>query len=403
MSAEGFSIQIRRELLDLQQRGLWRTAKPMASALGRTTVVDGREVRVFCSNNYLDLAGDSRLLAAVRQGLDKWGWGSGASRLISGSTVAHVALEQQLAHFKGYEAAVLFPTGYMANLGVLTALVSPGDVLLIDRLCHASIIDAARASRAVTRFFPHNDTHRLAELLERYAQGRRVCVVTEGLFSMDGDFSRLSEIASLKDKYQALLIVDDAHGTGVLGEHGRGTAELLKVEGQVDITIATLSKAFGSLGGFVCCSSQLADYFRNRSRSYIYTTAAPAVVCLAADAALEVIRQEPQRRRNLTAVAKRLRDALRRGGFDLGSAEAHIVPVILGRNELALQAAELLFQRGFMVPAIRQPSVPKGQARLRISLMSSHTAQDIDDLIEALVDIGRQLGFAAGAIQQPNG
>jgi 7-keto-8-aminopelargonate synthetase-like enzyme len=276
-------------------------------------------------------------------------------------------------------------------------------VLLIDRLCHASIIDAARASRAATRFFPHNDTHRLAELLERYAPGRRVCVVTEGLFSMDGDFSHLSEIASLKDRYQALLIVDDAHGTGVLGEHGRGTAELLSVESQVDITIATLSKAFGSLGGFVCCSNQFADYFRNRSRSYIYTTAAPAVMCLAAGAALEIICQEPQRRSSLTAVAKRLRHGLRRGGFDLGSAEAHIVPVILGRNELALQAAELLFQRGFLVPAIRQPSVPKGKARLRISLMSSHTAQDIDDLIEALVHIGQQLRLASGAAQAPNG
>ena len=394
MSAHGFSLQISRELRDLQQRGLLRSVKSVDSALGKTAVIDGREIHVFCSNNYLDLADAPRLITALKQGLGKWGWGSGASRLISGTTAAHVSLEQRLARFKGYEAAVLFPTGYMANLGVLTALASPGDVFLIDKLCHASIVDAARASRATTRFFPHNDVSRLATLLQRYAQAQRRCVVTEGLFSMDGDLGRLPEIVSVKDKYSALLIVDDAHGTGVLGKNGRGTAELLDVEKHVDITIATLSKAFGSLGGFVCCSSQLADYFRNRSRSYIYTTAAPAVVCLAAGVALDIIQQEPQRRRNLAAVAKRLRDALRRVGFDLGSAQAHIVPVILGRTELALQAAELLFQRGFMVPAIRQPSVPKGQARLRISLISSHTDQDIDHLVQALVQIQQKLSLA---------
>ena len=393
MSTEDFSLQIRRELQELEQRGLLRSAKSVDSALGKTAVIDGREIHVFCSNNYLDLANDPRLITALKQGLGKWGWGSGASRLISGSTAAHLSLEQQLANFKGYEAAVLFPTGYMANLGVLTALASPGDVFLIDKLCHASIIDAARASRATTRFFPHNDVGRLAKLLERYAQARRRYVVTEGLFSMDGDLGRLPEIVAVKDKYHALLIVDDAHGTGVLGKNGRGTAELLNVEKHVDITIATLSKAFGSLGGFVCCSSQLADYFRNRSRSYIYTTAAPAVVCLAAGAALEIIRQEPQRRRNLAAVAKRLRDALRRVRFDLGSAEAHIVPVILGRTDLAVQAADLLFRRGFMIPAIRQPSVPKGKARLRISLICSHTAKDIDELVQALIAVRQKLGL----------
>ena len=210
---------------------------------------------------------------------------------------------------------------------------------------------------------------------------------------MDGDFGLLREIAALKEKFGALLIVDDAHGTGVLGDNGRGTAELLGVESQVDITIGTLSKAFGSLGGFVCCSRELADYLRNRSRSYIYTTAAPAVMCLAAGAALEIIRNEPQRRSNLASVSARLREGLRGLGFDLGCAQAHIVPVILGRTELAVQTSELLFQQGFMVPAIREPSVPRGKARLRISLMSSHNEQDIDDLLAALTQIGRSLAL----------
>ena len=281
--------QIRRELFDLQQRELLRCPKTLDSAAGKTVVVNGRHIRVFCSNNYLDLANDPQVLAAVHEGLSRWGWGSGASRLISGTSSAHVWLEQQLAQFKRCQAAVLFPTGYMANLGLLTALVGSRDVLLIDKLCHASIIDAARASRATSRFFPHNDIKRLADLLQRYAQARRICIITEGIFSMDGDFAHLPEIVTLKNKHRALLIVDDAHGTGVLGEHGRGTAELLDVEQHIDVTVATLSKAFGSVGGFVCCSSELAEYLRNRSRSYIYTTAAPPVVCLASAAALEII------------------------------------------------------------------------------------------------------------------
>lgn len=393
MPPEAFSSQIHRELLDLAADGLLRSPGTINSPPAKTAVVDGREVRVFCSNNYLDLAGDPRLLAAVRDGLDRWGWGSGASRLVCGTTSAHELLSRQLAEFKGCEAVVLFSTGYMANLGVLTALASAGDVLLIDKLCHASIIDAAGASRATARFFPHNDIPRLARLLERHAQARRLCIVTEGLFSMDGDFGFLPEIVSLKKKFGALLIVDDAHGSGLLGKHGRGTPELLEVESEVDITIGTLSKAFGSLGGFVCCSRDLAEYLTNRSRSYIYTTAAPAAMCLAASAALRIVRDEPQRRVNLAAVSARLRDGLRRIGFDLGSAQAHIVPVILGRAELAVQASQRLFERGFMVPAIRQPTVASGKARLRISLMSSHSDQDIDELIEALAQIGRDLAL----------
>ena len=393
MSPEAFHTQIHRELLDLEADGLLRSVTTVNSPPGKTALVDGREVRVFCSNNYLDLAGDPRLLAAVREGLDRWGWGSGASRLVCGTTAAHELLSRQLAEFKGSEAVVLFPTGYMANLGVLTAVASAGDVLLIDKLCHASIIDAARASRATARFFPHNDIPRLAKLLQRHAGARRLCIVTEGLFSMDGDFGFLPQIVSLKNKFDALLIVDDAHGTGVLGKHGRGTSELLDVESQVDITIATLSKAFGSLGGFVCCSRNVAEYLTNRSRSYIYTTAAPAAMCLAAGAALQIIRDSPQGRANLAAVSARLRDGLRRIGFDLGSAQAHIVPVILGPTDLTLQASQRLLDRGFMVPAIRQPSVSPGKARLRISLMSSHSDSDIDELIEALALIGRDLAL----------
>ncbi len=385
--------QIRRELLDLQQRALIRCPETTDSAAGKTTVVNGRQIRVFCSNNYLDLANDPQVIAALRDGLSRWGWGSGASRLICGTTTAHIRLEQQLAQFKRCQAAVLFPTGYMANLGLLTALAGSRDVLLIDKLSHASIIDAARASRAACRFFPHNDVKRLAELLERSGQARRICIVTEGIFSMDGDFAPLAQIVQLKKKHQALLIVDDAHGTGVLGEHGRGTAELLGVEEHVDVTVATLSKAFGSLGGFVCCCAELAEYIRNRSRSYIYTTAAPALACLAAQASLQIIQHQPQRRENLRAIAKQLRHGLREAGFDLGSAEAHIIPIILGPSELALQFSHLLWERGFMIPAIRQPSVPRGKARLRISLMSSHDSGDIGELLEALLCLGRTLGI----------
>ena len=389
---DNFSSRIQQELEEFAGGGLLRRARTIESAQGRTVRVDGREVRVFCSNNYLDLADDGRILATVREGLEKWGWGSGASRLISGSTDVHVNLEEQLAEFKGSEAAVLYPTGYMANVGVLTALAGPGDVLLVDRLCHASIIDAARASRMRTRFFGHNDLEKLGKLLGGVSAGERAIVVTEGIFSMDGDLGALKEIGSLKDQYNAVLVVDDAHGTGVLGKNGRGTAELLGVESSVDITVGTLSKALGSLGGFVCCSSSVAEYLRNRSRSYIYTTAAPAAVCLAGQAAIRIVQEEPERRENLARAGARLRAGLLEKGFDLGSAEAHIVPVILGETELALKAAEGLWQRGFLVPAIREPSVPRGRARLRISLMSSHTDRDVDELVEALAEIGAELG-----------
>ncbi len=392
-SDNGLPSQIRLELLEIEQRGLLRSPREVHSATGKTVLVDGREVRVFCSNNYLDLANDPDVLAAVAQGLSRWGWGSGASRLLCGTTAAHTALEQQLACFKGYEDAVLFPTGYMANIGVLSALAQAGDVLLLDKLCHASIIDAARLSRATTRVFPHNDMKRLAHLLQRYATARRICIVTEGIFSMDGDLADLVEIVALKQKYQAVLILDDAHGTAVLGEHGRGTAELLGVEKHVDLTVATLSKAIGSMGGFVCCSGELARYLRNRCRSYIYTTAAPAVSCLAAQAALKIIEREPQRRKNLQSLGKELRDALRSAGFDLGLADAHIIPVILGSNELAVRFSEFLWQRGFIVPAIREPTVGKGRARLRISLMSCHNSRDIAELVTVLVDLGRELGL----------
>ena len=392
-SENGLPWRIHIELLELEQRGLLRHPRIVDSASGRTTIIDGREVSVFSSNNYLDLANDPDVLAAVAQGLSQWGWGSGASRLLCGTTTSHRTLEEELASFKGYQAAVLFPTGYMANIGVLSTLAQTGDVILLDKLCHASIIDAARLSRATTRVFRHNDVKRLAQLLQRYATARRIYIVTEGIFSMDGDLADLVEIVALKNKYQAVLIVDDAHGTGVLGEHGRGTAELLGVEEHVDITVGTVSKAMGSMGGFVCCSAELARYLKNRSRSYIYTTAPPAVSCLAAQAALKIIEDQPQRRENIQTLGKELRDALRNAGFDLGSAEAHIIPVILGSNELALRFSEALWQQGFIVPAIREPTVARGTARLRISLTSSHNRRDIDQLVAVLVELGRELGY----------
>ncbi len=391
---DSFSGWIQQELQQLAAQGLLRSPRTVESAQGSRAKVDGRDVRIFCSNNYLDLANDDRILAAVRKGLEKWGWGSGASRLISGSTDVHFNLEGQLAEFKGYEAAVLYPTGYMANVGVLTALAGPDDVLLVDKLCHASIIDAARASQTRTRFFGHNDVGKLEKLLGKASAAGRTIIVTEGIFSMDGDMGALKEIGCLKEQHSAVLVVDDAHGTGVLGKEGRGTTELLGAEGRVDITVGTLSKALGSVGGFVCCSSSVAEYLRNRSRSYIYTTAAPAAMCLAGQAAIRIVQGEPERRRNLAAVSARLRDGLRDKGLNLGFAEAHIVPIIMGETELALKAAEGLWQRGFLIPAIREPSVPKGRARLRVSLMSSHTQQDVDDLVEALAEIGAELGCA---------
>ncbi len=377
-----------RELADLRLAGLLRSRRTVSSAQGRTLVVAGREVVCFASNNYLGLAGDERVLTAAKRALDRWGWGSGASALVSGASEPLRRLEQRLATFEGSQAALVLGSGYLANLAAIRAAVGVGDVVFLDKLNHASIIDAARASGARVRVFAHRDYDRLAVLLGRSAGAKRRLIVTDSLFSMDGDIADLPRLVELKRRYEATLMIDEAHATGVMGERGRGVAEQAGVEGEIDITVGTLSKALGGVGGFVCGSAGLVDYLVNTARSYVYTTALPAAACAAAEAAVEIVEQEPQRRQRLTESSAWLRRELREKlGLGTGDSCSQIIPVMLGSAERAVAVSEALLARGFLVPAIRPPTVPADSSRLRVSVMAVHSREDLTGLVGALAEV----------------
>lgn len=339
----------------------------------------------FASNDYLGLAGDPRLAEAAGQAIDGFGWGSGASPLICGYTEEHQQLEADLARFEGTEAAIVFNSGFAANLGTVAALVGLGDVVLGDRLNHASLIDGCRLSGARFRTWPHGDLDRLENLLQKESGTRRL-IVTDTLFSMDGDFAPLADLADLAERYQAMLLVDEAHATGVFGPHGRGLVEQCGVEQRVDIRIGTLSKALGSVGGFVAGRRVLIEWLVNRARNYIYSTAFPAAACAAGRAALRIVDSEPQRRAHLLALATRLRSGLTERGWGTGPGHSQIVPVLLGSAERAVETSARLRAAGLWVPAIRPPSVRPDTSRLRVSLTAAHLDEHVDQLLAALGD-----------------
>ena len=385
--------QMTESLEALERADLLRHPVVLQTGAGPTVRVGGRDVVCFCSNDYLSLASDPAIKAAATEAIDKWGLGSGASRLISGTTQLHVEAERELADFEGTEAAVLTPTGWMANRVAVHALAGTGDLILCDKLDHASIIDAALSSGAKVRTYAHRDVRRLEVLLDRHrGRYRRCLIVTDSLFSMDGDLAPLVELAQIKRRYDAQLLIDEAHATGVLGQAGRGAAELLGVEQQIDATVGTLSKALGALGGFVAGPQVLIDTIRNTGRAYIYTTAPPPAVCAAAIASLRIIRDEPQRRGRLMGLAEDLRGHLRAGGVDTRDSQSQIVPVIIGEAARTVQIGGALLEAGFLVAAIRPPTVPKGTARLRISLCANHRCQDVVRLGQVLIEVaGRQV------------
>jgi len=376
--------ELRRELDDLRLSGRYRNFKIIQSASLPEAIIQGKRYKVFCSNNYLGLANHPRLKQAACEAAERLGSGSGASRLVCGNMSAHVELEEELARFKQAEAAIIFPTGYMANLGAISALAGPKDTVIIDRLCHASIIDGCRLSRAKLQVYEHLDMDSLEHVLSRSGKYRRRLVITDSIFSMDGDIAPLPQIIELCRRYQAVSMVDEAHATGVFGEHGRGTLEHLGVEGQMDVVMGTLSKAVGSLGGFVVGSQVLIDYLRQNCRSFIYTTALPPGVCAASTAGLKIIQDEPQRRQRLWENVEYLRRGLLELGFNLMGSQSQIIPVLLGDEARTIQVSEKLFRQGILIPGIRPPTVPKGQSRLRITLMSDHSREDLDCLLEAL-------------------
>src|SRR3990167_2959750 len=344
---------IEKELQGLRQAGLCRSLLSVEGVEGPFVKIGGKRYVCFCSNDYLGLAGHPRIKRVAQEAIERYGWGTGASRLVSGNTTIHEALESDLCGFKGTEAALVFPSGYMANVGTVTALVGKGDIVIGDRLNHASLIDGCRLSGADFRVYAHKDVEGLDGVLRRSSQYRKRLIVTDGVFSMDGDLAPLPHIVELAKRYKAILMVDDAHGTGVLGKKGKGTLEHYGLEGGVDVQMGTLSKALGGIGGFVTGSKTLIDYLRNKSRPFIYTTALPVAACAAAREALKIIEGEPSRREALWRNVRCLKEGLirlRRKGFKgLNEVESPIFPIVVGDAKETVALSRSLFEKGLWV------------------------------------------------------
>lgn len=378
------------ELAALVAAGLKRSKAETRRLPGGRIERNGRELFDFASNDYLGLACDPRLAAAARAALDECGVGSGASPLITGRSRWHAELERALAEFEGEEEAVLFPTGYAANVGTLTALLGEGDVAFCDRLNHASLVDGCRLSGAVFKVYRFDQIDKLERHLSAAAGYRRRWIVTDGVFGMDGVVAPLAELCDLAERYDAAVIVDEAHGTGVLGSHGRGVCELAGVEDRVAVRVGTLSKAVGTLGGFVAGDAALKAYLWNHGRTQMFSTALPATVCAAAAEGIRIVRERQGSALRVGARAVQLRSRLRDGGIKaLGFPGAPIVPVVLGEPSRAVTAGRELERRGFVVGVIRPPTVPRGTARLRVSLSAVHSRETVDELADALIEVCR--------------
>ncbi|MDP3873934.1 MAG: 8-amino-7-oxononanoate synthase [Methyloversatilis sp.] len=380
------AFDFRTRLAALARDDLTRTRVVLDAPCGPEAVVDGQRLIAFAGNDYLGLANHPEVVEALREGASRWGAGAGASHLVSGHQRPHEALEQALAAFTGLARALFFSTGYMANLALLPALAGRGDTLIADRLNHASLVDAALLSRATVRRYPHGDLAAVARMLDA-AQGRKV-VVTDGVFSMDGDIAPLAELLALCERHDALLVVDDAHGFGVLGEQGRGVLSHCGLASPRLVYIGTLGKAAGVAGAFVAGHADLIEWLMQTGRSYRYTTAAPPALACALLASLGLIGEADDRRATLAAHRERLQRGLTGARWTLMPSHTAIQPLHVGTNAAVLALAGQLRARGLWVPAIRPPTVPSGTARLRISLSAAHTTGHLDALCHALIEAG---------------
>jgi 8-amino-7-oxononanoate synthase len=392
--------ELRDELAKLEDAGLRRRLRTAERLGGRRVIVDGIEAIDFASNDYLGLASDRRISAAAGAALAKSAFGGSSARLIAGNHPLHARLERELARFKRAESALLFSSGYLANVGCIPALAGKGDVIVADELNHASLIDGSRLSRAEVKLFRHCDLEQLDALLAGSAAARRRLVVVDGIFSMAGDIFPLDELVKIAKRRDAWTYVDDAHGTGVIGENGRGCAELFGVEGEIDLLMGTLGKALGTSGAFVCGSRALTELLMNRARSFIFTTATPPSLSAAALEALRIAETEPGLRQKLWANCDYFRSAIRAGPLagrvsapgareDRQSAAGYIVPVIIGDATLTMMIGAELLSRGHLVGAVRPPTVPAGASRLRITLSAAHGTDEIDALLRDLEDVLR--------------
>jgi 8-amino-7-oxononanoate synthase len=385
---------VAERLEELRDRGLHRRLRLVGGAQGPRVLLDGREVLLLCSNDYLGLAGHPDVRGAAAKAAMRWGAGAGASRLISGNMEPHRQLERRLAAFKGYEAALLFGSGYLANTGVIAALAGCGEVVFSDELNHASIVDGCRLSRAEVFVYRHGDVEHLAWGL-REAGRRASLIVTDGLFSMDGDLAPLAALARLARDHRCRLMVDEAHATGALGPGGRGSVAAAGLGGDVDLVIGTLGKALGSYGAYVCAGRELIDYLINSARPFIFSTAPPPPVAAAALAALELLEGEPKRVERLRVNAATLRTALEAERLPVDGSQTQIVPLLVGDARMTMRLSELLLRRGVFAQGIRPPTVPEGYSRLRFTVMATHEPDDLRTAARLVGVTARELGIVA--------
>ena len=374
---------IEDEIKSIRDNRLFRTLTEISSGQSPEIFIDGKKYILLASNNYLGLSTDPRLIEAAQTALAKYGTSSGGSRLVSGSSDLHAKLERKIAEFKSTEAAILFSSGYLANVGTIAALVGESDVVFSDELNHASIIDGCRLSRATTKVYPHLDIDALDRMISKTRGKGKKLIVTDTVFSMDGDLVDLEKICAVSKRHGCMLMVDEAHAMGVLGETGAGATQHFAVEKRVPVVMGTLSKAVGSLGGYVAGSRALIDFVRNRVRSYIFDTSLPAASVAASMKAIEIIESEPQRRKHLTELVDTFKTGLCDMGFHVLPSQSAILPILTGEPDATLELADALRKQGVYAPAVRPPSVPAGKCRIRVSLMATHTRDHISRALEA--------------------
>jgi glycine C-acetyltransferase len=382
------------EIDALKSKGVFRMPRVLESAAGPRVRMDGRDIIQLSSNNYLGLTTHPRLIAAARRALEEFGAGPGAVRTIAGTMSLHLELEKRLARFKSTEAALVFQSGYTANVGVVSTLMQEGDLIVSDELNHASIIDGCRLCRAERAIYRHLDYGHLRDLLAaaRRKSTGKILVVADGVFSMDGDVSDLGAIRSLCREFDAIPMVDDAHATGVMGANGRGTVDHFGLKDDWDIQIGTMSKAFGVMGGYVCCARPLVDFYIHKARPFLFSSSHPPAVIAACTAAIDVMESEPGLHARLWENTRFFKDGLRRLGFNTGSSVTPITPVIIGSGAKAARFSDELFERGVFAQGIYFPMVAEEKSRVRTIVMATHTRQDLEEALGVFGDVGRRLG-----------
>lgn len=386
---------IEQKIENIKRSGGYRELRYIGSAQGSSAVIDGRKVLMLSSNNYLGLCNDDRLKEAAIEAVKSYGVGSGGSRLTTGSMTFHRELEEKIAGFKKRESAMVYNTGYMANLGTISGLTDESWTVFSDRLNHASIVDGCRLSKAKFVVYKHCDTDDLEKKLKRY-KGKNNLVVTDGVFSMDGNIAPLKEILRIAKRHGAMTMVDDAHATGVIGENGRGTEEHLGLEGEVDIQMGTLSKALGGEGGFIASRKEVVEYLRHKAKSFIYSTSLSPAALATAIEAICIVESEGGSREKLRLDSAWFRTELQRIGLEVPEGETPIVPIMVGDSGLGMEYSRRLMESGIYIPCIRPPTVPKNTSRLRATIMATHRRDELERALEALKDLGAELGIIKG-------